>query len=88
MRPVPKMLLSLLCCATPLTGCGGDRLVPEVSVVPLQVPPSLLSCAPPPAARPVDSQRDVALLIVDLAEAGADCRTKLAAVRRVVQPEP
>ena len=54
------------------------------------VPPSLLECAPhpvSPAADPAITQRDVAAYVVTLAEAGADCRSKLGAVRRLLNPE-
>ena len=51
-----------------------------------QVPPSLLTCADQPVAPAAQVQRDVALYIVDVAEAGADCRSKLSAVRRILEP--
>jgi hypothetical protein len=71
-----------------LTGCGGPRLLPQLFAEKLEVPASLLECSPPPAHRPIDSQRDLALLVTDLAEAGADCRDKLQAVRQVVTGPP
>lgn len=81
----PTTVLLPLCCVLPLTACGGQHLLPELLVERMEVPASLLSCRPPPPPRPVDTQRDVALLIVDLAEAGEDCRGKLRAVKEVVE---
>ena len=66
--------------------CGAPRLLPEVLVEKVEVPPSLLACSPPPSPRPIVTQKDVALLIVDLAEAGEDCRGKLKAVKEVMAP--
>lgn len=51
----------------------------------MEVPPSLLACSPPPPPRAIETQTDVALLIVDLAETGEDCRGKLRAVKEVVE---
>lgn len=87
MRRKLKTALWPVLCAMPLAACGAQRLLPEMFAVRLEVPPSLLTCAPPPVPRPVETQKDVALLIVDLAEAGADCRGKLAAVRQVLAPD-
>lgn len=65
--------LALAGCATTSTGV---------------VPAQLLTCEAQPAAPRGDiRQRDVALYVVDLAEAGADCRTKLGSVRRLLTPE-
>ena len=51
------------------------------------VPASLLTCADHPASPAAEIQQDVAFYIVDLAEAGADCRSKLGAVARLLTPE-
>ena len=48
------------------------------------VPASLLSCAPEPAVPASPDDTALARLIIDLAEAGADCRARLAAVRMVL----
>jgi hypothetical protein len=50
------------------------------------VPASLLTCAPEPAIPPAPDDRALASLLIDLAEAGADCRARLAAVGMVVRP--
>ena len=51
------------------------------------VPPSLLACAQAPGAPDLNVPRwDVALAgyLLDLGAAGADCRTKLAAVAKLM----
>lgn len=63
------------------------RIVAEVVERKIEVPASLLTCSPEPVAGTAwINQRDVARYLVDLAAAGDDCRRKLAAVRRLVQP--
>lgn len=63
-----------------LSGCGTTAAVPELVHIPL--PAGLLTCAaePVPPAKPY-TQRAVALWLIDLADAGADCRGKLGEVR-------
>lgn len=63
-----------------LAGCGTTAAAPELVRIPL--PAGLLSCAaePVPPAKPY-TQRAVALWLIDLADAGADCRGKLDEVR-------
>lgn len=53
------------------------------------VPPQLLHCTAQPKAPADDgiTQRDVALWIVDVTEAGADCRTKLNSVRGLLDQQ-
>lgn len=79
-------VLSILLLPLLLAACGETKLLPSLVTQRLEVPESLLTCAPPPAPRPVSTQADVALLLLDLAEAGEDCRAKLAAVKDVVAP--
>jgi len=38
------------------------------------------------AGAPAGTQRDVSLYVVVLAAAGADCRTKLSSVRKILEP--
>lgn len=59
-------------------------MVTEVKYIRQEVPASLLDCAAQPVP-PVISQRDVALYLLDLVEAGEDCRGKLAAVKGIVE---
>jgi hypothetical protein len=50
------------------------------------VPAALLTCRPSPAVpQPVESQKIVGLYLLDLFEAGEDCRAKLDAVRGLVE---
>lgn len=81
-NPAPWILLSCVL----LSGCGTDPppMVTEVKYIRQQVPAQLLDCAAQPVPPRVASQRDVALYLLDLAEAGEDCRSKLDAVRGVV----
>lgn len=75
LRLAPIPLLSALL----LTACASG---PPVAVKPLAVPESLLSCqAEPTAPDPAGGDAPLGAWIVDLADAGADCRDKLAAVR-------
>jgi len=72
-----------------LSGAGCQTTQPQVveKVVErkVEVPPSLLECMPEPQAKEVwKSQRDVALFMERLALAGADCRTRLAKVKKLL----
>ncbi len=50
------------------------------------VPVSLLRCMPEPQATETwRTQRDVALFLIEVAEAGEDCRLKLEAVRKLIE---
>ena len=76
------LALLLLPCALSPMGCAP---APTVRLVRPQVPRDLLECAaepPPPPAGATDA--DLASWILDLADAGADCRTTLQALARVV----
>jgi predicted small lipoprotein YifL len=70
-----------------LAACGEQR-------EPIQRPPErvlvtppalLLECQGAPAVPDADTQRAVAAYLVQLEAAGADCRSKLAAVRRFIE---
>lgn len=71
-----------------LMGCTHTpepRIVPEIRERKIEVPASLLKCLPEPVAREAwKSQRDVAIYMIKLAEAGQDCRLKLEAVRKML----
>jgi hypothetical protein len=72
-----------------LSGAGCQTTQPQVveKVVErkVEIPASLLECMPEPQAKEVwKSQRDVALFMEKLALAGADCRTRLAKVKRLL----
>lgn len=81
------MRIAVVIAALLLAGCTANRPEPVVEIVErrVEVPPSLLSCMPEPKAKEVwRTQRDVALYLVKLAEAGEDCRAKLDAVKGLV----
>lgn len=78
----------LLFCAALLTACAKSepppKLIVETKIERLRVPDSLLACAlAPPIPADGATQRDVALFIADLWAAWADCRSKLAAVKKL-----
>lgn len=72
-----------------LTGCGSvpkEIVVEKVVERKIEIPNSLLTCSSEPVAGSVwIRERDVAQYLVKLAAAGEDCRTKLMAVRRIVE---
>ncbi|WP_424140761.1 Rz1-like lysis system protein LysC [Roseomonas chloroacetimidivorans] len=77
-RAAPALLLLLLsaACAAPVT---------QVRVQPLSLPAGLLACLPQPEPPPDSADdADLASWVLDLAEAGADCRAKLDRVRDLV----
>lgn len=70
-----------------LAGCQHTEptVVPHVVERKVEVPSSLLECMPEPKAKKVwTTQRDVALYLERLALAGADCRTRLAKVKKLL----
>ncbi len=56
----------------------------KIQRVPLEIPSWFLSCSPEPMAPEGDLETDVANWVVDVIDAGADCRAKLAEVRALV----
>lgn len=82
-----KTVIISLIAATTLSACTTTKTVPVVEIRErrVEVPKSLLTCSSEPVAGSVwATQRDIARYLVKLAEAGEDCRIKLAAVRRLV----
>lgn len=72
-----------------LSGCAHKSepqvVVKLVETRQLEVPAALLVCMPEPEAREVwKTQKDVALYLVRISEAGEDCRQKLDGVRRLL----
>lgn len=75
-------MLSALC----LTACGsGPPPLPRVEVQRLTVPAMLLSCQPQPVPPMTADDRQLALYILALADAGDDCRDRLARVKALVE---
>ena len=86
MRPRPTTALWLPFLAALLTACASDKLptVVEVRIERVAPPADLLNCAPDPAVPDAPDQRAVAVYLLDLWDAGEDCRRKLGAVRGFV----
>ena len=60
-----------------LASCGKDVTVERVPV-----PARFLTCTAEPAPPAEDTDKAVAGFIVDLIESGADCRSKVAAIKQ------
>ena len=74
-----RFLIPLI--ALVLTGCA--------TTTPL-VTSDMLYCMPAPISPtddPAATEADVGEYVIDLAEAGADCRSKLGSVRQLILPE-
>jgi hypothetical protein len=76
-----------------LAGCAGSPPV-DVSIAPIdrpllryRIPKSALACLPEPLGAKVVTARDAADLIIDTRAAGRDCRSKLSAVRSIIENE-
>lgn len=75
----------MLAVAVILPGCQTTKTVTKIEYQKLEVPESLLKCLPEPEAKTAwTKQRQVALYLVKLSEAGEDCRLKLAAVKKIL----
>ena len=70
---------TVLPCALLLAGCA-------TAPPPLVVPGSLTTCRQAPAVPEAPDDQQLARYVLDLAEAGEDCRQRLAAVRELVTP--
>jgi len=82
-----KTIIISVIASIALSACTTTKTVPVVEVRErrVEVPKSLLTCSSEPVAGSLwVTQRDIARYLVKLAEAGEDCRLKLAAVRRLV----
>jgi hypothetical protein len=85
MRRLPPWLaLQALLLLLLSTGCAAPS-PPVVRVERMQVPASLLACLPQPEPPPAGADdRALGRFLLDLAEAGEDCRSRLARVAEVV----
>lgn len=73
-----------------LSGCQTTepRIVTKVVERRIEIPPQLLKCLPEPVAKETwKLSSDAALFMNRLADAGQDCRSKLAAVRRLLDAQ-
>lgn len=73
----PLLILALIVALMMLGGCATSTAG--------RVPGQLLTCAEQPASPKSPTQRQVGLYVIDLTAAGDDCRTKLNAVRGLVE---
>ncbi|WP_456094074.1 Rz1-like lysis system protein LysC [Ochrobactrum chromiisoli] len=71
-----------------ISGCAHKpavEVVTKIETRQIAVPEALLTCMPEPEAREVwKSQKDVALYLIQVSEAGEDCRQKLDGVRKIL----
>lgn len=71
-----------------ISGCAhkpATEVVTKVETRQIQIPEALLTCMSEPEAREVwKSQKEVALYLIKVSEAGEDCRQKLGGVRRLL----
>jgi hypothetical protein len=72
-----------------LTACASSepQVLVHKEVERLTIAPELLFCRESPAIPPAETQADAALILVDVWEAGADCRGKLRAVREALEDD-
>ena len=85
MRHGPKLASLLLLCAVLLTGCADPEVLTKVVVERPSVPSSLLECAPAPSVPGPDAEDvELALYLIELDAARADCASKLGLVRGLV----
>jgi hypothetical protein len=75
-RPVWPALLLLLA----LIGCAPPRPAPGLALA-----PSLLNCRDEPPVPAMTSDADLMGFLLDVIEAGDDCRTRLARVREIFE---
>lgn len=73
-----------------LTGCNTTepRVITQVQVQKIEVPRSLLTCSAEPVyGTTTVTVKDLMKFADQLARAGADCRSKLDAVKRIVEAQ-
>ncbi|MCX2696257.1 hypothetical protein OPR82_05630 [Brucella sp. YY2X] len=83
-----KMLIGFSTAILLISGCAHKpavEVVTKIETRQIAVPEALLTCMPEPEAREVwKSQKDVALYLIQVSEAGEDCRQKLDGVRKIL----
>lgn len=84
-RPAPRPAWPALSFVLALTACALPAPAPPPPA--LALAPGLLVCRPRPPVPAIEQDADLMLWIVDLDEAGEDCRGRLARVREVIGPE-
>jgi hypothetical protein len=80
------LALTALLSVLSLTGCGSaPQVLPKVEMHRIAVPDGLLSCQPqPPPPLALTDDRELAIYILALADAGDDCRDRLGRVRALI----
>ena len=77
---IRRLALPALLCAISLTGCAGHPVLSPRQ----NLPADWLVCKPQPAPGEIVSDAGVANFILDLADAGAECREHLSAVKQAL----
>lgn len=85
-RRAPRPVWPALSFVLALTACAPPVPAPPPRPA-LALAPGLLVCRPRPPVPSIEQDADLMLWIVDLDEAGEDCRGRLARVRDVIDPE-
>jgi hypothetical protein len=67
-----------------LFGCAAKPVSTSIVTITPQIPPDLLACAPAPAVPTATTQSQVADYIVNLWQAGQDCRAHVQAIKAVI----
>lgn len=82
------LVASIVMIVAVLTGCQTTKpvVITEVQVQRIEVPAGLLTCSAEPVYGKVSvTAKDLMKYVDQMAKAGADCRLKLEAVRRIVE---
>lgn len=79
--PYVGWIVLALIAVTVIAGCAKPAPVFTVQASPF--PSQLLDCKPEPMPPATGTQRQVATYVLDLADAGDDCRQKLGAVKAI-----
>lgn len=79
------MAASVLLCGLSLTACASPEPIVTTEYVRPVIPPQLRDCAAEPPPPEDITDRAVALWLLDLVAAGADCRHRLAALVEAVE---
>lgn len=81
--PAHRPALPALLCVSALSACA-----PAAPQPPLSLAPSLLTCRPEPPVPELNEDADLMRYVLDLIEAGEDCRERLARLREVAGSLP
>jgi hypothetical protein len=82
-RPAPRPVWPALSCVLALTACAQPAPAPAPA---LALSRDLLVCRARPAVPAIEQDADLMLWILDIDEAGEDCRQRLSRLREVIGP--